>query len=112
MNIRKTRCRGCPWAQGSARGYLGGSTPLEFLGQYHAEVRVPCHEEVDWESDDLDAEVAGAPTCRGYLSFMANSGKLPRDPALWAEVEAAGRDRLVMGTTPEFLAHHTLGEGG
>ena len=103
----KRPCRECPWKVQSARGWLGGSTPLEFLQTSEAEQRMPCHMHVDYERADWEAQAAQAPQCAGRAIHFANRCKLPRDPALLRL--PADRDGVIT-QAQDFIDHHTLGD--
>lgn len=100
-------CKQCPWTPQSAPGWLGASTPEEFLGQALTECHMPCHIHVNYERKDWREQVAEAPFCAGALIFLKHICKLPRDPVLALARSAVEADReLVFSRPDEFLAHH------
>lgn len=100
----KKPCRECPFRRESLPGYLGADTPEGFIATTMADVPMPCHLTVDYESDDWEEQAAEAPLCAGALIMFSNMAKLSRDrnrPRLPA-------DRENVFTFPhEFLKHHT-----
>lgn len=103
----KTPCRQCPWKQKSAQGWLGGSTPIEFLQTSEAEHRMPCHMHVNYERADWEQQAAEAPQCAGRAIHFANRCKSPRTPGLLT----LAPDRESIITSPQdFINHHTLGD--
>ncbi|ATI15699.1 hypothetical protein [Bordetella phage vB_BbrM_PHB04] len=100
----KQPCRACPWRRDNqAPGWLGNSTPGEFLQQSDAGIRMPCHEAVDYERADWEQQAAEAPQCAGRAIHLSNRCqhvepgilKLPAD------------HKLVFTRPHEFIAHHT-----
>lgn len=105
MQHRKP-CKGCPWTKQSLPGWLGAVTPVEFLQTSEAEVRMPCHNEVDYEDPQWEKVAAGAPQCAGRAIHFANRCKVPKDPDLLVIKET---DRANVFSNPqEFIDHHTL----
>lgn len=101
----QTPCKACPWLKTSARGWLGDSTPIEFLQTSEAEHRMPCHLHVDYESAEWRADADKAPQCVGRAVHFSNRCKHPRNPDLLR----ATADRERVFTSPqEFVDHHTL----
>jgi len=101
----KGPCKACPWRKDSAKGWLGTSTPIEFLEQSEAELRMPCHLHVDYDREDWREQAQEAPQCAGRAVHMANRCKLPRNP----ELIVAKPDRETVFSNPqEFVDHHTL----
>lgn len=99
----KTPCRECPWRKASAPGWLGADTPEGFVATSEAEVRMPCHLHVDYESDDWEEQAADAPQCAGRAIHFANRCKMPRNP----ELLKLPPDRENVFTFPaEFIEHH------
>jgi len=41
-------CKECPFRRRSLPGYVGASTPTEFISTTQADVAMPCHMSVDW----------------------------------------------------------------
>jgi hypothetical protein len=101
----KQACKECPFRRASIPGWLGESSgkPMEFIGpHWQADLPLPCHLTVNWESDNSQGRAAEAPLCFGLLTMMKNSAKMPRDPELAAAVRSVERN------TDEFFTH--LGE--
>jgi hypothetical protein len=103
----RTPCRECPWRTTSAKGWLGASTPLQFLAQAEAEIKMPCHCAVDYEREDWEAQAAQAPRCAGHAIYLRNRCKLPQEPGLAAFVAAVEPDREKVFSRPDaFVEHH------
>lgn len=101
-------CSECPWRRSSIRGWLGASTPREFLATTMAEHRMPCHKTIDYERPDWKVAAAAAPLCVGSLVFLANICKIPRDPDLAAARMMVAADREEVFSSPsQFLDHHS-----
>lgn len=96
-------CKACPFRRKSAPGWLGASTPEEFLReQTLRDLEMPCHSTVDYENPWWRDRLDQARFCAGALIFFANICKLSRDPS---------RPRLpksseVFASPQEFLEHH------
>jgi hypothetical protein len=101
-----TPCAQCPWRKTSAPGWLGSSTPLQFLAQAEADLKMPCHCAVNYEKDDWRAQAEQAPRCAGHAIFLRNRGKLPRDRDLAAFVGQVERNDAVFTNPAEFVTHH------
>ncbi len=105
-----TPCEKCPFRRLSLPGYLGESTPREFLEQVLSETEMPCHLTVDYSTpfwrEEMETNTGGssdARLCAGALVFQANVGKLPRDGSR----PRLSRDTQTVFASPqEFLAHH------
>jgi hypothetical protein len=101
-----TACKACPWRVDSPRGWLGASSPVEFLQQSKAELRMPCHLHVDYEQDDWQEQADQAPQCAGRAIHMANRCKVPMNP----ELIKAKADRAAVFSNPQdFIDHHSIG---
>lgn len=99
-------CAACPWKRDSARGWLGASTPVEFLQQSESELRMPCHLHVDYDRTDWPEQAEQAPQCAGRAVHFANRCKLPRN----LDLVLARSDREAVFSNPQdFIDHHTLG---
>lgn len=96
-------CRECPWRKSSLPGWLGASTPLEFIALSESEARMPCHMTVDYERDDWQEQVKTAPQCVGRSVHFANRCRLPKNP----EILKANPDPDTVFSDPrEFYKHH------
>lgn len=103
----KKPCDQCPFRRKAINGFLGDSTPEEFIGTTMADYPMPCHLSIDYSSpvwkESWEVGEEGR-LCAGALIFYANISKMSRDPA---------RPRLkpdrdnVFASPSEFLAHHT-----
>ena len=103
----KTPCRECPWKVQSTQGWLGASTPIEFLQTSEAEHRMPCHLHVNYEHESWQNQAEQAPQCAGRAIHFANRCKMPRTPDLLQL--PADRENII--TSPQdFINHHTLGD--
>lgn len=98
-------CKGCPWRKDSLRGWLGSSTPVEFLQTSEAEHRMPCHNTVNYERDDWEEQASMAPQCAGRAVHFANRCKKPRNPELLVS-DSTDRE-LVFSNPQDFIDHHT-----
>lgn len=105
-------CKECPWRKDSIPGWLGDSTPLEFLQLNESEQHMPCHLTVDYESDDWEELVQDAPACAGRLVHLKNRCKQPMDPSLAEAMKGVEADHDKIFFDPsEFFRHHG-GKGG
>lgn len=91
----------------SGRGWLGNTTPVEFLQTSEAEHRMPCHNAVDYERSDWEEQASKAPQCVGRAIHFANRCKLPRAPDL---ITAVADREAVFSNPQDFIDHHTLGQ--
>lgn len=108
MTCRKP-CNDCPWRKESVPGWLGESShdPVDFLESVSmGEGAHPCHQEIDWEAPDREGEISRASICSGYLHALANTCKIPRDPALATKVAKAGRNDEILPNFHAFIEHH------
>jgi hypothetical protein len=102
----KTACKYCPWRRTSARGWLGSSTPEEFLVQCTSEAHMPCHITIDYDDPDWADKLDDASHCAGSLIFMKNSCKQPRDPVLAAMQNKVETSDELFAFGSEFIDHH------
>lgn len=84
-------CTDCPLRRTSLPGWLGGSTPAQYLRLLHSDALVPCH-------------CHGNVHCAGVAIYRANTAKRVEFPGLKL---AADRD-IVFDHPEDFSAHHTL----
>jgi hypothetical protein len=85
-----TPCSDCPWAREALNGWLGGSTPEEWLACAHSDQVIPCH-------------VIDNMQCAGAAIYRANVVKSPRDP----DCLRLPKDRVKVFASPaEFKDHH------
>jgi len=90
----KKPCSDCPWARNSLAGWLGGSTPEEWVAEAHSDNHIDCH------------TLKGA-QCAGAAIYRANVIKSPRNP----EVLRLPPDGLRVFRNPnEFVEHHSKPE--
>lgn len=106
MSQHTTPCSQCPWRRASAPGYLGASTPEQFLAQAESETRMPCHCTVDYERADWQEQVQTKPRCAGHAAYLRNRCKQPRDQGLADFVRQVDRNPDVFTRPEEFLRHH------
>lgn len=106
MSQHTTPCNECPWRTTSAKGWLGASTPLQFLAQAEAEIKMPCHCAIDYDRPGWKAQVKSAPRCAGHAIYLKNRCKMPNEPGLKAFVSAVETSPLVFARPDEFVAHH------
>lgn len=100
----KKPCAECPWLKTSAKGWLGASTPVEFVQQSEAEVQMPCHLHVNYEDDNWREEALKAPQCAGRAVHFANRCKRPQNPKL---ITMPADRQNVFGNPQDFITHHT-----
>lgn len=100
-------CKQCPFLRTSIPGWLGDSTPEEFMETTMSDVHMLCHitinyEDPDWKEKWLSGQSGSH--CSGSAVFFANICKLSRDrnrPRLQSD------KRSVFSNLQEFLEHHT-----
>lgn len=108
MKQHKTPCAECPFRRASAAGWLGASSPQEFMDQARNELRMPCHLHIDYEQPDWEGQVPDAPRCAGHAIFLRNTCNMPRDRELADFVKTVERDSEKVFQWPqEFIKHHT-----
>jgi len=89
------------------KGWLGASTPVEFLQTSEAELRMPCHLHVNYEQQDWQQQANQAPQCAGRAIHFANRCKQAQEPDLLR----LPADRQSVFLSPQsFIDHHTLGD--
>lgn len=106
----KAPCQKCPFRRVSIAGWLGSSTPREFMEQTLGDSPMPCHCTVDYSTpnwrEEMESTTGGSSNarfCAGAIIFFSNMMKLSRDrmrPALKADKVA------VFSSPAEFFAHH------
>lgn len=104
----KAPCQKCPFRRVSIAGWLGSSTPREFMQQTLGDSPMPCHCTVDYNDgtawqEQLDDPKSKARFCAGALVFFSNLMKMSRDrarPVLPADKNA------VFANAEQFLGHH------
>lgn len=96
-------CKECPWRKNSIPGWLGASTPLEFLALSESEARMPCHLTVDYEQDDWREQAETAPQCAGRAIHFANRCREPQDPSL---LRLKPDYEAVFSNPLDFYKHH------
>ena len=103
------RCVECPFSRKSIPGWLGSSGNAEdFLKSLNGgETRLPCHLCVDWNSEDLELSIQNARVCEGYLIYLRNQMKAPRNIDLMRETRRVTPNRDSVFSSPgEFIDHH------
>jgi hypothetical protein len=101
-------CAQCPWRRTSLAGWLGNSTPQEFMFQAESDVRMPCHVHVDYEREDWERQANTVPRCAGHAIFLRNRCKQPHEPGLRAFCATVERDTETVFQWPqEFIEHHS-----
>lgn len=106
MKQHLTPCAQCPWRKTSAAGWLGASTPLQFLAQAEADIKMPCHCKVNYEREDWREQAEAAPRCAGHAAYLRNRCKSPREPKLAQFVAQVERNPDVFSNPSDFVAHH------
>lgn len=107
MTTLKAPCKACPWRTTSAKGWLGASSPVEFLQQSEAEIQMPCHLHVDYESDTWQDDALEVPQCAGRAVHFANRCKRPQNPDL---VVLPADRQAVFSNPQDFIDHHSIGD--
>lgn len=111
MRVVSNVCRECPFKRDAAPGWLGAASfkPVEFLAPHWAnDVPLPCHLQIDWDSENSAETLREAHLCKGYLTMLANQHKLPRDTEQAELVNITMPDRdNVFAHQLEFVKHHT-----
>lgn len=98
----KTPCRECPFRRAAPKGWLGGGTVDEWMGDLTVgDCAFACHM----------AESAGKLRyCAGSMILMRNSLKSPRDPKFYADSLRYSADvERVFQWAHEFNEHHRGG---
>lgn len=106
MSQHMTPCAECPWRKTSAPGWLGASTPLQFLAQAESGIKMPCHCAVDYERADWESAAAAAPRCAGHAAYLKNRCKRPSNAELADFADSVGRNSEVFTRPEEFVEHH------
>lgn len=87
----RSPCCDCPFRRDSLPGWLGGSTPEQFVRHAHADLPYPCHTKI-------------GPQCAGMAIYRANICKSPRDPKAFR----LPADKVKVFSWPtEFINHHS-----
>ena len=95
--------KACPFRRKSAAGWLGASTPEEFVDTALADVYMPCHLEVDYEDAYWQDNLPRVHQCAGRAIFLSNTCKAPRDKTI---VRLPPNTTDVFSNKQEFLEHH------
>lgn len=106
---RKDACRQCPFRRKSAPGWLGDTTPEQFLAAtIHQDEHMPCHMAINYEKADwVENQLPKAAHCAGSLIFMRNQLKRPIDKELCEMMDKVEPDiKNIFQWPHEFLAHH------
>lgn len=100
----KKPCRECPFRKEALAGWLGSSTPEQFLATTMADHAMPCHLTVDYGDRNWKAQLESgkASHCAGALDFFANICKMSRD----RNRPRGQRNDAVFASPQAFLAHH------
>lgn len=106
----KTPCKECPFRRKSMKGWLGDSTPEQFMATTMADVHMPCHKTLDysdpqWAEKWVEGEAGEG--CAGAHIFFANICKRSRDRSR----PILPKDKKSVFSLPqEFIDHHNSGE--
>lgn len=117
MKFTQTKpCGACPFRKKSAPGWLGDSTPEDFIATTLDDSLMPCHKTVDYDDPEwrdkmieMDSKVQH---CAGARIFYKNQCKMTRNVLqLYLEkhgaVKPVEKSADVFLNRAEFLAHHT-----
>ena len=104
-------CQTCPWRRKSLAGYLGATTPEQFLAaaQDPVENRMPCHMKVNYNDKKWRDQVSEAPQCAGRAIFLANDNFVPKTTRVMREPQIKPDAKTVFASGEEFLVHHKGG---
>ncbi len=116
MLFDQTRpCSQCPFRVNALAGWLGDSSPEEFIDTCLADHLMPCHKTVDYDDEDwkekmLD-ETSEVQHCAGARIFFANQCKMPKHGlyllALRSDqVKKVKPSNDVFANRQRFLDHH------
>lgn len=121
MDPPKHPCMECPFRKKSLKGYIGGhASPQEIVDIVMADVKFPCHMQVNAVSNQLerddemphpeafDIALAAAGHCTGSLIFMNNICKLSRDRAVVSLQDKVGRSEDVFDRPEAMVKYHTM----
>ena len=104
MQTNQTKpCRECPFRRASAPGYVGSTTPEQFMDTVMQDYSMPCHLTVDYENENWEDDLDLSEQCAGAAIFFANICKLSRDKT---RMRLSRDTELVFSSPQEFLAHH------
>lgn len=104
----KKMCEKCPFRPDSAPGYLGRSTPEEFVECIRQEALMPCHLQVEYADPDWEDQLDDVDHCVGALVFARKMGKLPRDAVHCKATLAVDMTQPCL-SPQQFLEHHNGG---
>lgn len=103
----KKPCGQCPFRRKSLPGYLGSSSPQEFIAATMNDATMPCHNSVDYAEPNWEDQLApggSARHCAGAAILFSNTCKLSMDP----DRPKLKADRAnVFSNSREFLEHHS-----
>lgn len=88
-------CSDCPFSVYSINGWLGKSTPEDFIQLAHSDSLYSCHALVRPGRKELQ--------CAGLAVFRANICKVPRDQSV---LRLPQDKKMVFPTATAFLEHH------
>lgn len=84
-------CHDCPWRRKSLPGWLGGSTPEDWVATAHSDQLVTCH-------------TTGNQQCAGVAIYRANVCKMAYPPNLKLPADK----KVVFAWPTEFKEHHDV----
>jgi hypothetical protein len=102
----KAPCMACPFKRDSLAGYLGASSPEQFIETTMQDYSMPCHMTVDYENEHWEDDLDLAQQCTGAAIFFSNMCKLSRDHD---RMKLPPDTEAVFASTAEFIAHHNKG---
>lgn len=115
MKFDQTKpCSECPFRRKAPAGWLGASTPEEFIDTTLDDHLMPCHKTVDYEKEGWQEDMVEPDSkvqhCAGARIFYTNTCKRSKNP-LVMYLEQHGMVRLprspdVFTNRAEFLEHH------
>lgn len=105
----KQPCSQCPFRQTSLKGWLGASTPEEFVEQTLSQGDMPCHKSINYEDPNWEGKLANKPHCAGSLIFLRNAGVREFRPEITAKISQFKTDYTNVLVGPgHFIQHHSL----
>ena len=112
MTVRGDICGECPFLRESAKGWLGSNEPEAFALNVLTDRSLACHTMMDQSLDlpEWESVEQQTPRCRGAVTLMRNTCKLPRDPDMAALVRTVPADHANIFSSPkQFVEHHRSG---
>lgn len=93
----------------SLPGWLGATTPDEFIAAMHSDLPMPCHAAVDYSDPNWKDKLADVPQCSGQAIYLSNVCKIPRPmiSGIPVALTLPKDHELVFSSPADFLKYHT-----